>query len=187
MNQKITKVRPKYPIGEEPNLCVPKKFNEYHRFLLGRLGSKPLVAVCMNPSAANEDYSDRTINRIINASNKLGHDGWVVVNVYPERATNASDLDEFNPKLSEKNIQIIMDFLLDNKIKEVWGAWGNLNHSSLVNGRDQLLAALRQKGIIVYSFAPLTEQGQPVHPLNRRVKQNISEAGKNYLEFRLER
>ena len=75
MNNKITKVRPQYPIGEEPNLCVPVKYNEYHRFLLGRLGSNPLVAVCMNPSAANEEYSDRTINRIINSSKKLGYDG----------------------------------------------------------------------------------------------------------------
>ncbi|EPD6306303.1 TPA: DUF1643 domain-containing protein [Streptococcus pneumoniae] len=25
----------------------------------------------MNPSAANEDYSDRTINRILNASKKI--------------------------------------------------------------------------------------------------------------------
>ena len=32
----------------------------------------------MNPSAANEDYSDRTINRIINASKKLYEDKLAV-------------------------------------------------------------------------------------------------------------
>lgn len=181
MNDKVTKVRPAYPLGEEPNLCIPEKYNAYHRFLLGRLGTNPLVAICMNPSAANEDYSDRTINRIINASKKLGCDGWVVANVYPERATNASDLDEFNFELVDENVRIIMDFLIQNKITEVWGAWGNLVHPSLVQGRDTLLSFFKESGIRVYSFAPLTKWGQPVHPLNRSVKQNISENGKIYL------
>ncbi len=36
------------------------------------------MAICMNPSAANEDYSDRTINRIINASKKLYEDKLTV-------------------------------------------------------------------------------------------------------------
>ena len=78
MNQKVTNVRPSYPVGEAPNLCIPQRYNEYHRFLLGRLGKRPLVAICMNPSAANEEYSDRTINRIIGASQKLECDGWIV-------------------------------------------------------------------------------------------------------------
>ena len=78
MNDKVTIVRPAYPLGEEPNLCIPEKYNAYHRFLLGRLGTNPLVAICMNPSAANEDYSDRTINRIINASKKLYEDKLAV-------------------------------------------------------------------------------------------------------------
>lgn len=183
MNKKVTKVRPHYPKGEEPNLCIPKKNNEYHRFLLGRLGTNPLVAVCMNPSAANEDYSDRTVNRVINVSKRLGYDGWVITNVYPERATNASDLADFSPILSEENIQRIMDFLLENKISEVWGAWGNLGHPSLIKGRDDLLSVFKDNHISIYSFAPLTKLGQPVHPLNRRVKQNFSEDGKLYLDF----
>ncbi|MCU9533551.1 DUF1643 domain-containing protein [Streptococcus sp. CSL10205-OR2] len=162
---------------------MPSKYNEYHRFLLSRLGQPPLVAVCMNPSAANKSYSDRTINRIINASKKLGYNGWLVANVYPERATNASDLDDFNPDLSEENVQLILEFLIDNGIDEVWGAWGNLGQHSLVKVRNHLLDSFKQNNNCVYSFAPLIKWGQPVHPLNRSVKQNISEAGKLYLDF----
>ena len=66
----------------------------------------------MNPSAANEEYSDRTINRIIGASQKLGYDGWIVANVYPERATNASDLDEFNLELAAENVRLIINFFV---------------------------------------------------------------------------
>ena len=152
MNQKVTKVRPSYPVGEAPNLCIPQLYNKYHRFLLGRLGKRPLVAICMNPSAANEEYSDRTINRIIGASQKLGYDGWIVANVYPERATNASDLDEFNLELAAENVRLIINFLFENDIR-------------------------------VYSFAPLTKWGQPIHPLNRSVKQNFSLSNKIYIEF----
>ncbi|WP_418968590.1 DUF1643 domain-containing protein [Alloscardovia omnicolens] len=127
MNNKITGARIPYPKGEEPNLSIPETYNEYYRILLGRIGTNPLVTVCMNPSTANEKYSDKTANRIINVSKKLGYDGWVIVNVYPERATKAIDLDAFNPDLSELNVQSVKNFLLDNGFKEVWGAWGNQN------------------------------------------------------------
>ena len=183
MNQKVTKVRPSYPVGEAPNLCIQQLYNKYHRFLLGRLGKRPLVAICMNPSAANEEYSDRTINRIIGASQKLGYDGWIVANVYPERATNASDLDEFNLELAAENVRLIINFLFENGINEVWGAWGNLGHTSLQQGKELLLSSFKENDIRVYSFAPLTKWGQPIHPLNRSVKQNFSLSNKIYIEF----
>ena len=183
MNSKVTKVRLYYPDGEEPNLCIPQLYNEYHRFLLGRLGTKPLVAICMNPLAANEEYSDRTINRIIGASQKLGCDGWVVANVYPERATNSFDLDEFNLELAINNVRMITNFLLENGINEVLGAWGNLCHPSLQQGKELLLSSFKRNDIRVYSFAPLTKWGQPVHPLNRSVKQNFSSSNKIYIQF----
>lgn len=161
LNQKVTKVRPSYTVGEAPNLCIPQLYNKYHRFLLGRLGKRPLVAICMNPSAANEEYSDRTINRIIGASQKLGYDGWIVANVYPERATNASDLDEFNLELAAENVRLIINFLFENGINEVWGAWGNLGHTSLQQGKELLLSSFKENDIRVYSFAPLTKWDSP--------------------------
>ena len=53
----------------------------------------------------------------------------------------------------------------------------------LIEDRDMLLSALKNNHIRVYSFAPLTNSKQPVHPLNRRVKQNFSLTGKKYLDF----
>ena len=114
--------------------------------MLGKLGTEPLVAVCMNPS----------------------------------------DLDKFNLNLAEDNVQIILEFLLEYNITEVWGAWGawgDLGQPSLIEGRDMRLYGLKNKNIRVYSFAPLTNSKQPVHPLNRRVKQSFSLTGKKYLDF----
>ena len=173
MNDKVTKIRLAYPENMEPNLCKPEE-NEIYRYLLGRRGKKPLVAICMNPSAANMEYSDRTINRIIKVSEKLGYDGWIIANLYPERATRASKLGAYNNKQQEKNIKIIMKFLKGNGIKEVWGAWGNLNYSVLTKSKKKLLPRLKKADIKIYTFAALTKKGEPVHPLNRVVKQDFS-------------
>lgn len=74
----------------------------------------------MNPSAARDNTSDRTINRVISASQKLGYDGWVVFNTYPERATNAINMDKFNKEISQSNLNILKTFLLQHNIKEIW-------------------------------------------------------------------
>ncbi len=173
MNDKVTKIRPAYPENMEPNLCKPEN-NEIYRYLLGRLGEKTLVAICMNPSAANMEYSDRTINRIIKVSEKLGYDGWIIANLYPERATRASELGAYNDEQQEENIKIIMNFLKENGIKEVWGAWGDLNHPVLTKSKKKLLSELKKADIKIYTFAALTKKGEPVHPLNRVVKQDFS-------------
>lgn len=106
-----------------------------------------------------------------------------MANVYPERATNASDLDEFNLELAAENVRLIINFLFENGINEVWGAWGNLGHTSLQQGKELLLSSFKENDIRVYSFAPLTKWGQPIHPLNRSVKQNFSLSNKIYIEF----
>ncbi|HFC8495628.1 TPA: DUF1643 domain-containing protein [Neisseria subflava] len=173
MNDKVTKIRLAYPENMEPNLCEPEK-NEIYRYLLGRRGKKPLVAICMNPSAANMEYSDRTINRIIKVSEKLGYDGWIIANLYPERATRASELGAYNDEQQEKNIQKIMEFLKDNGIDKVWGAWGDLNYPVLTKSKEKLLSELKKADIKIYTFATLTKKGEPVHPLNRVVKQDFS-------------
>lgn len=77
---------------------------------LSRLGKHPLVAIRMNPSAASNESSDKTINRIINISNILGMDGWIVFNTYPQRATDKKHIKSYNKEWLENNIQIIREF-----------------------------------------------------------------------------
>ena len=178
---KVTKVSPKYPVGEEPNFIIPKEYCGY-RYALGRIAANqtPLVAICMNPSAAKEESSDMTINRIINMSKRLGMEGWVVFNLYPERATQASDMDNYNVELSKKNIHVIRTFLLENNIKEVLGAWGNdQNLKALGLGRIEILKMLSDIGVKVFYFGTLTKDGNPRHPLQRQEKWDLNI--KNYL------
>ena len=96
-------------------------------------------------------------------------------NIYPERATDATNLDDFNIELSEKNIKYIIDFLIKYNITEVWGAWGNdRNLVSLKNGRNALMSALKNNNIKVFYFGTLTKDGNPRHPLQRQEKWDIN-------------
>ena len=98
---KVTKLVVHYPAGESPDLVEPTHYQPY-RFGIGKVTRRPLVAICMNPSAARDQSSDRTVNRVISASKKLGYDGWVVFNTYPERATDAVNMDAFDQVLSQE-------------------------------------------------------------------------------------
>ena len=69
MKDKITKHLLLYPKGYEPDYLIPSEYSKY-RFAIGKLGADPLVAICMNPSAARDESSDRTINRIIRIRNE---------------------------------------------------------------------------------------------------------------------
>ncbi len=180
MENKITKNIQKYPIGQEPDYLVPNTYKPY-RFGLGKEGKNPLIAICMNPSAAKEDTSDSTINRIITISEKLGNDGWVVFNTYPERATDAKYIEEYNRQLSNENLKIIIDYLIENNIDEVWGAWGDLKYKPLIKGQKELIKLLNENGIKIFYFGTLTKKGNPGHPLQRREKWEIKEDNKNYL------
>ncbi len=175
MGDKLTKRLLAYPNGQEPNIVYPSVYGKY-RYALGKSGEKPLVAICMNPSVAREDFSDSTINRIIKLSQTLNMDGWMVFNLYPERATDATYLRIFDSTVSEENLHIIKSFLNQYDIVEVWGAWGDdKGIQALFEGKKQLLSMLKENNIKVYYFGTLTKAGNPRHPIQRTEKWNYND------------
>ncbi len=179
--EKVTKHILKYPENWEPDLILPKEYGPC-RYTLGKMGTNPLVAICMNPSAAKEECSDSTINRIIKVSQKLNHDGWIVFNLYPERATDAKNLEGYNKDISEHNMEVIRSFLIGHGIKEVWGAWGNSNGiETLELAKADLLKLLRETKVRVFYFGTLTKEGNPRHPLQRNEKVYFEEKYKKYI------
>lgn len=167
LKEKITKCTCAYPEGYEPDYIVPFEYCPY-RFALGKKGINPLVVVCMNPSAARETSSDRTINRIVKVSQVLGKDGWIVFNIYPERATDAKRMNDFDQTLSDENMKVMKEYLIENGVNEVWGAWGDdKGIAALRKGKQQLKSVLSAIGVKVYYFGSLTKMGNPRHPLQR--------------------
>ena len=169
MKNDVTKHTLRYPKGQAPNLIEPIEFGDY-RYAIGKEGGNPLVAICMNPSAATDEQNDKTINRIINISVAMKCDGWIVFNLYPERATNQSALKVFDQDIMDKNIQYIKKYLLENKIKEVWGAWGNTSSSVLKESKPHILKMLNEIKVSIFYFGNLTKAGNPRHPSRAHIE-----------------
>ena len=80
-----------YPGGlwyYEPHTYQP------YRYVLGRVGRRPLVCIGINPSTAQPGALDPTLKSVERLANANGFDSWIMFNVYPQRATNPNDMDK---------------------------------------------------------------------------------------------
>lgn len=117
----------KYPAGQEPDFWEPNPGLQSHRFALGNVakvtvGTQPLIVIGMNPSHAQQSQADKTVNRVIEASQRHGYTGWVMLNLYPQRSPKPSQLSQFDPSLSALNCSAIEQLLLRHGATEVLGA-----------------------------------------------------------------
>jgi hypothetical protein len=153
------------------NNWIYEKNNENTaRFVLGERGSNPLVCFGINPSTAEPNKLDNTLRRVRNEAITRGHDGWVMLNIYPQRATNPNDLHkEFNKDIHMLNLFHIKSILSSNPKVLVWAAWGGL-----INKRDYLSFCLKE----IIEVMPISAQwvhvgsllknNHPHHPLYLR-------------------
>ncbi len=174
---KVTKIIVTYPEGQQPTMVIPADYQPY-RFALGRPGNHSCLIIGMNPSAAREEYSDRTVNKVIKTVRELGYDGWIMTNLYPERATDAKNMDEFDRLLAEENAEQIVALCNKYNIKEVWGAWGDPPHDNLIKSKEILLTRLKTEKIKIFHFGGLTKSGNPRHPLYLKI-----DGEKRYLKY----
>lgn len=161
-----------YPAGQEPDLWLPNPEETGHRFVLGKVehassARPPFAAICMNPSRANRTEADLTVNTLICASLDNGYSGWMLFNLYPERATNAADLSAFDPALSAQNCDAIEQLLGRFGVEEVLAAWGGLKHRTLTLAKTDVLHLLDRIGVWLYTFDGLTKSHEPRHPTPR--------------------
>jgi hypothetical protein len=73
MVEKITKRVHFFDDECAPDIIHPKTY-ESHRYGLGKTGKNPIICIGMNPSAAREEYSDATVNKVIRNTKSL-YDG----------------------------------------------------------------------------------------------------------------
>ncbi|GAA1504972.1 hypothetical protein BJ978_002482 [Agromyces terreus] len=161
-----------YPKGHEPDFWSPTLEVQSHRFALGNTarasaGDPPLIAICMNPSYAMSSEADKTVNRLIQASIDNGHPGWVMLNLYPERATNSAHLTAYDAELSAANCAAIERVLRQYRVSEVLGAWGQLRHRTLRRAKKDVLDLLERLGVGLFTFDGLTASSDPRHPMPR--------------------
>ena len=145
-----------------------KSSDNKYRYALGTKGEKTLFCFGINPSTATPEKYDPTINRIKNTAAKKGFDSFVMLNIYPLRATDPGDLPkEVNWNEHLINVDAILHLLKDDSI--IWVAWGDLIHSRtwLEECRNNILSNIlkKKKNIQWVKMGGLTKNGNPRHPL----------------------
>ena len=84
-----------------------------HRFVLGENGKKILFCMGINPSYAEPTTIgkiDPTIRKVKAISSSNGFDGWIMINVYPERNTIFEDLSTTgNINIHKENLKNIQN------------------------------------------------------------------------------
>ena len=94
------------------------------RFVLGTRGNKPLICIGLNPSTALPDALDMTLKKVEHYAK--GYDSWIMLNLYPQRATDPSNINEkLDEELHQRNLKYIREILSQPNASDIWAAWGD--------------------------------------------------------------
>lgn len=141
--------------------------NNNARTILGNIGSNNLITIGVNPSHATDIISDRTIIKVKRFSNKHDFDGWLMLNIYTQRATKLNYLhDNFILTYHDENLKQIKNHLQIVKSGKIWCAWGEsiLERPYLIELLKDIYIVLRQFDFEMINIGELTKTGHPRHP-----------------------
>lgn len=137
------------------------------RYLLGRYDMKPLIFLGLNPSTANLARFDMTITKVNRFAERMGFDGFLMINLYPLRCTHPAQLPKRRSlKLCKENISSIITCVKQIPDPVIIAAWGNPitirpYFSSCLKDLYQGLKPLFPKWNHLHN---LTKAGHPRHP-----------------------
>ena len=153
-------------IKEKKNGEVLYLGDDTERFILGESGANPIICFGINPSTANDIKYDPTILKIRKIASENNCDGWVMLNLYPQRATNPNDMHiEADNDLKIKNYKVIRSVFNTYPNALTLASWGNA-----IEKRKYLKDCLKE----ILAIAPdrkwvcrgkLTVKGNPRHQL----------------------
>lgn len=150
-----------------PEWIYEKTNDNSARFILGTVGDHPLLCFGVNPSTAEPNKLDPTVNYVSRLAFSNGYDSFIMLNVYPQRATNPNHLHrECVPELKADNERHIAALIAGQKLT-LWAAWGGLIEkrpylAPLVQNIAHLPELQNCQWI---SRGRLTKGGHPHHPL----------------------
>ena len=140
--------------------------NDKARFILGQSGVNPIICFGINPSTANDKEDDPTILKIRKIASENNCDGWIMLNLYPQRATNPNDMHiKADDDLNKKNYEAIRSVFNIYPNALTLASWGNA-----IEKRKYLKDCLKE----ILAIAPdrkwvcrgkLTVKGNPRHQL----------------------
>lgn len=138
-----------------------------YRYRLDRVWDNslpPLAFGMLNPSTADHERNDATIERCERRAKSLGYGSLIVWNLFAFRATDPKSLKQQRDPIGPENDSFIREALIEtqNRRGQVivgWGAYG-----SILNRHHQVRDLARDLKIDLYCLG-ITLAGQPKHPL----------------------
>lgn len=138
-----------------------------YRFTLEQSGVKVLLVIGLNPSTANESIPDRTVSKVLHCAPTSGYDGFVMLNLSAERATDPDNLAKANSEeMRRRNLDEIREIARKYPTADVLAAFGNG-----IGYRQYLKDAFRDIHDVLgdarswLKIGALTAWGNPRHPL----------------------
>lgn len=160
------------------------------RYSLGQEGSNPFVCFGINPSTAVPNNLDPTVASVARYAVEHGYDGWLMFNLYPQRATNPNNMHQrFQKEGHLKNLEVIENLMkgLPNGA-DVWCAWGTLieKRPYLMNCLYEIYEVLKETESRYFTRGNISKAGHPHHPLYLRKTAPLEQFDlKEYLKDRL--
>ena len=142
--------------------------DDHWRFSLGRSGRRPLIIIGLNPSTATKEHSDPTVARVQKVAERNGFDGFIMLNLYPVRATDWNELPQLaDPEAFKRNQDEIERLVSQYERPTLWAAWGQTvtQRSFFMESRDALYENLSKHQPQWHRFGTLTKGGHPRHPV----------------------
>jgi hypothetical protein len=97
------------------------------RYILGEPGNRTLCCIGVKPSTAEPNNLDNTLLNVRKIATKNGYDGWIMINIYPQKATDPSELhEEILELIHSQNLKYIEEYFSVNMPVAVWASWGTL-------------------------------------------------------------
>ena len=139
------------------------------RYILGQPGKRNMLVIGVNPSTATpgDNNIDPTIRKVRKLTAEDGYDGWIMVNLYPLRATDPKELPQKgDKKLIEKNLQVLKALVKAYRIDAIWAAWGNTIDARFYLGDTLYDIQEELEGDFQWYYrGAMTKDGNPRHPL----------------------
>lgn len=142
-------------------------FDNKARFVLGKRGSNPVICFGINPSTAVPGKIDGTLRSVERLAYANGFDSWIMLNVYPQRATLPVNIHKRSQSQYHNNNLAHIQTILAATQAPIWAAWGTLiDHRPYFRKHLQDIFNLtthHNKDWI--TIGELTKHGHPRHPL----------------------
>ena len=146
--------------------------DNHARTLLGTEGKRPLVCIGINPSTAAPGSLDNTVATVERVAVRAGFDSFMMLNVYPQRATDPDDIHRaLDQELHHWNLSSIASFV-DGRALTVWAAWGILvrKRPYLPGLLTEIVALPELSSCRWRSRGARSKDGHPHHPLYVRTE-----------------